>query len=204
MTPERYRLSFTTGGLLHLPAPEVAREYLACGDWQETRDRVRSSNLLQVRTASAALRISRELVSRLAELHRSELEFLVGSDLQDGAHLMWVAACRRYEFIRAFAVEVLRERALLLQRQLAHSDYDAFFNAQALWHPELEELAASTRHKLRQNIFRMLRDAQFLCEQGVIRQATLSPALAAVLAESGIHQFLVFPATDMEINRWRQ
>lgn len=48
MSPQRYRLSFTTGGLFLQEAPVVAERYLVVGNWQATRDQVRSENLLQV------------------------------------------------------------------------------------------------------------------------------------------------------------
>ncbi len=65
MTPERYRLSFTTGGLFLLESPLVAERCLKLRDWEQTRQEDRSQNLLQVRTAAAATRISKELISRL-------------------------------------------------------------------------------------------------------------------------------------------
>jgi hypothetical protein len=65
MTTDRYRLSFTTGGLFLQEAPLVAERYLAVRDWSRTRDQVRNDNLLQVRKAATALRISKELVVRL-------------------------------------------------------------------------------------------------------------------------------------------
>ncbi|TYV81623.1 DUF1819 family protein, partial [Listeria monocytogenes] len=62
---ERYRLSFTTSGLFLKEAPLVAERYLKLRDWGRTRQQVRGENLLQVRTAAAAMRISKELIARL-------------------------------------------------------------------------------------------------------------------------------------------
>ncbi|SIO61463.1 Putative inner membrane protein [Burkholderia sp. GAS332] len=83
MTTDRYRLSFTTGGLFLQEAPVIAERYLALRDWQQTRDQVRRDNLLQVRTAAAALRISKELVARLELLDLPELENLLKANLRD-------------------------------------------------------------------------------------------------------------------------
>lgn len=204
MATERYRLSFTTGGLFRSEAPPIARHYLASRDWVATRNQIRSGNLLQVRTAAAALRISKEVVARLEQLDTDELTFLSHCGLRDGGYLLWVAACRRYTLIRDFAEEVLRERTLLLQRQVSVGDYDSFFSSKALWHAELDELAPSTQRKLRQNLFRMLREAHLVSAQLLIQPATLSPALAQLLARQGKQSFLVFPATDHDIQRWLQ
>jgi hypothetical protein len=202
MITDRYRLSFTTGGLFLQEAPLVAECYLALRDWSQTRNQVRNDNLLQVRTAAAALRISKELVSRLELLELPELEELVSGSLRDRGYLLWVAACRRYAIIRDFAIEVLREHYLLLRRQISLGDYDAFYNSKALWHTELDEIATSTRNKLRQNLFRMLRDADLISDQQHIQAAMLNPRLAQLLARRGHDELLVFPATDNDMKRW--
>ena len=123
---DRYRLSFTTGGLFLQEAPVIVERYLALRNWSQTRDQVRNDNLLQVRTAAAALRISKELISRLELLESDELEELVNGNARDRGYLLWVAACRRYAIIHDFAIEVLREHYLLMRRQLSFGDYDAF------------------------------------------------------------------------------
>jgi len=60
MVINRYRLSFTTGELFLLEAPIIVERYLTLNDWSRTRDQVRNENFRQVRTATAALRISKE------------------------------------------------------------------------------------------------------------------------------------------------
>lgn len=199
---DRYRLSFTTGGLFLQEAPVIVERYLALRDWSQTRNQVRHDNLLQVRTAAAALRISKELISRLELLEQDELEEVIIGNARDRGYLLWVAACRRYAIIHDFAIEVLREHYLLMRRQLSFGDYDAFYNAKALWHTELDEIAQSTQHKLRQNLFRMLRDAGLISDQQHIQGAMLGPRLAQLLARRGKDDLLVFPATDNEIQRW--
>lgn len=202
MAIDRYRLSFTTGGLFGLDAPLVAAHYLQSGNWAETRQRIRAGNLLQVRTSAAALRISKELVERLATLDDQELVYLSECNPHDGAHLLWVAACRRYALIREFAVEALRERALLMQRQLVHGDYDTFISGKALWHDELDALAPSTQRKLRQNLFRMLREAGLVSDSLSIQRVNLGRGLIELLAPRGASQFTVFPVSDADIQRW--
>lgn len=199
---EFYRLSFTTGGLFVHESVTVAKSYLHIGDWTETRAKVRQQNLLQVRTAAAATRISKEVTARLQELSSEELSALLDLSLRDQANLLWVAVCRRYPFIREFATEVLREHFLVLRRRLVFADFDHFLNGKALWHAELDNIAKSTQLKLRQNLFRMLREANLLSDQYEIHPAQLSPHLAQLLARQGRQVFLVFPATDKDIQRW--
>ena len=54
---ERYRLSFTTGGLFLQESAIAAASFLQLGDWTATRAQLRVENLLQVRTSAAATRI---------------------------------------------------------------------------------------------------------------------------------------------------
>ncbi|GAB7127897.1 DUF1819 family protein [Silvimonas sp. JCM 19000] len=201
---ERYRLSFTTGGLFLPESSMVAARYLRLGDWSATRAQLRDENLLQVRTSAAATRISKEITARLQELNSEELSALPDLSLRDQANLLWVAVCRRYPFIREFATEVMREHFLVLRRRLVFTDFDHFLNSKALWHAELDDIARSTQLKLRQNLFRMLREADFLSDQYEIHPAQLSPSLAQLLARRGRQAFMVFPATDNDIQRWLQ
>lgn len=183
-------------------APPVAECYLRLGNWQDARDQVRKDNLLQVRTAAAALRISKEVTARLEQLDQSELQTLLDSSHRDQSYLLWVAACRRYDFIREFAREVVREYYLTLRRQISFSDYDNFYNAKALWHTELDEIVPSTQRKLRQNLFRMLREADLISEQQQIQSVILSPSLAQLIAKRDRDELLVFPASENDIQRW--
>lgn len=203
MTNNNFRLSFTTGGLFLRESAIVAERFVMLRDWQKAREQVRQENLLQVRTAAAATRISKEVTARLEMLNVEEVEALVELGMRDQAYLLWVAICRRYTFIRRFATEVLREHFLSLRRELSLGDYDNFYNSKALWHSELDDLTLSTQKKLRQNLFRMLREADLISEQHVIQPALLSPFVAALLARNGVGDLMVFPISDAEIQRWR-
>ncbi len=203
-TSDRYRLSFTTGGLFLQEAPLIATRYLALRDWAQTREQVRAENLLQVRTAATATRVSQELIARLELLDIEELQYLTEGSSHERGCLLWSAACRRYALIRDFAQEVLREHYLSLRGRLTASDYDTFCNAKALWHTELDAIAPSTQSKLRQNLFRMLREADLISTQLQIQPALLTPPLARLLARQSHEPLLVFPATDHDMQRWLQ
>lgn len=203
LMPERYRLSFTTGGLFLRESEVVIACYFNLKDWKRVRDVVRQENLLQVRTEAASTRISKEVISRLEMLYQAELDAYQDLSLRDQAYLLWVAVCRRYSFLREFAIEVLREHYLSFRRELTIGDYDNFFNSKALWHQELDELARSTQQKLRQNLFRMLREASLVSDQQIIQPLLLSPALAEVLARNDVKDFVVFPISDSEVKRWQ-
>ena len=110
----RYALSFTTGSLLMREAVIAAPLYLRERDWSKVRALIADDNLLQTRTATSGLRLAREVVQRLAVLSDDEIELLIEATATERGHLLWAAACRRYDLIGEFAEEVVRERFLLL------------------------------------------------------------------------------------------
>ena len=64
-----YNLGFTAASLRPELARIIAEAYLAGGgDWEVAKTRVLSSNALQSRSASSAVRMERELRQRLATL----------------------------------------------------------------------------------------------------------------------------------------
>ena len=192
---DRYALSFTSGGLLVREADVIIAEYLRSRDWVTVRRAVTEQNLLQARTTSSSVRVTRESIQRLCVLNDAELELVAEASLTERCHFMWAAACRRYELIGDFAEEVVRERFLLMTPTLSTEDFERFMTGKSLWHNELDELKPSTRAKLRQNIFRMLHEAGFRSEEGAIVPAVLSERVYEALAARDPSDVRFFPTT---------
>jgi hypothetical protein len=191
--PSRYALSFTSGALLMREALIAAPIYLREHDWAKVRELIDEDNLLQSRTVSTGQRFAREVAQRLAVLTDDELELLVDSTTSERGHLLWVAACRRYDLIGEFAEEVLRERFLLLTPKLGYDDFNSFVRSKALWHEEVADLKDSTLRRLRSNIFRMLIEAGLLTEDGHILQAVLSTRVSEALSARAPSDICFFP-----------
>ncbi len=199
MSNDRYSMSFTTGSLFHRESVELAALYLDLGDWNSVRDKVIAENLLQARTLNTLKRVCREVISRLKTLSPDELEFLVEGNHQEQAYMLWLAVCRRYRFIADFAVEVLRERYITLKSDLTFDDFDSFFNRKSEWHLELNEISPATRAKLRQVLFKMLRDANLLAANNGIHAAMLSPGLLDLIRQSSRRDILNFPVFESDV-----
>lgn len=204
MSNDRYSMSFTTGTLFHRESVKLAALYLDLGDWRSVRDKVIAENLLQTRTRNTLKRVCREVVSRLRTLTQGELEFLVEASHQEQAYLLWLAVCRRYRFIADFAVEVLRERYITLKTDLTHADFDSFFNRKSEWHAELEEISPATRSKLRQVLFKILREADLLRADNVIHSTMLSPRLLNMIAQDSRRDILYFPVFESDLKGMSQ
>lgn len=199
MSNDRYSMSFTTGSLFHRESVKLAALYLDLGDWNSVRDKVIAENLLQTRTLNTLKRVCREVVSRLRALTQGELEFLVEASHQEQAYLLWLAVCRRYRFIADFAVEVLRERYITLKSDLTFDDFDSFFNWKSEWHLELDEITPATRGKLRQVLFKILREADLLTANNMIHAAMLSPRLLGLIQQGGRRDILHFPVFESDV-----
>lgn len=202
VTEDRYNMSFTAGALLHRESLKVARLYDEVGDWQVTKVRVMDDNLLQMRTSGAARRIFWEIASRLKNLTPTELALLRTGAPQEQRHMLWLAICKRYRFIYDFAVEVVREKFIRLDFDLFYDDYDVFFNHKAEWHPEVEGIAESTRKKLRQVLFKMMREVNILTRDDQIVPAILTPREIDVIAADSPSYLLAFPVSPTEIQEW--
>jgi hypothetical protein len=124
---------------------------------------------------------------------------LVEANPQEQSYLLWLAVCRRYRFIADFAVEVLRERYITLKTDLSHEDFDSFFNKKSEWHAELDEIRPATRNKLRQVLFKMLRDADLLTANNTITAAMLSSRLLEVIPHGHRRDVLFFPAFESDL-----
>lgn len=199
MSHHELRMSFTTGGLFQPESVKVAALYLEIGDWDSVRDKVIADNLLQSRTLSTLKRVGREIVSRLRTLSPDELELLVEGSHQEQAYLLWLAICRRYRFIADFAVEVLRERYITLKSELTYENYDSFFIRKSEWHLELDKITPATRSKLRQVLFKMLREADLITANNMIHSAMPSLRLLELLYKGTRREVLYFPLLDSEL-----
>ncbi|MGH3562414.1 MAG: BrxA family protein, partial [Mycobacterium sp.] len=105
-----YRLSFTTGGLLRAEAVAIARVLLTAADPATARAEAQERNLVQQRTSASTARVTREVVQRVTQLPTEGVELVAHGPVSDAGHLMWLAACLRYRFLRDFGREVIRGR----------------------------------------------------------------------------------------------
>ncbi len=199
MKNEKYKLSFTTGSLYLSASIKIAELYLQSRDWKLARKEAMEINLLQSRTKSSAIRLYRELAQRLQVLSDEQLELFVEGTLQEQKQLLWLAVCNRYAFIQEFAIEVLHEKYLVLDYELTDLDYDSFFNRKADWHPELDQITEKTKDKLKQVLYRMLRESDLISGGNVILPAMLSTRLMEMLQQDASMGYQVFPISDHDL-----
>nr|WP_321455419.1 DUF1819 family protein [uncultured Cohaesibacter sp.] len=196
---QKYKMSFSTGGLFLNESIEIARLHLEGETWDETLRRARQEGATSLPKAISNRRTVREISNRLMTLSTEELELLIEfADRADRQALLWLAACRAYRFVREFALEVVRERYLSYQLDLPRESFDLLFEAKAELNEELSAIKASTRAKLQQVAFRIMREAGILSEANRIQTAILSPRLKTMIADKNPVELALFPGVPVD------
>ncbi len=194
-----YRMSFTTGGLFLNESVELARLHLPGEPWVETQARALQKGATHLPKDASNTRTIREIKNRISTFSEEELAYFVETaDRADQQALLWIACCRAYRFVREFAVEVIQDRFISYQLDLSLESFDVFFDAKAEWNDDLADLSMSTRLKLRQILFRMMREADILTADNQIQPALLSTRLFALIKANNRAELAYFPGLSPE------
>jgi len=194
-----YRMSFTSGGLFLNESNAVAGLHQSGEDWRETLERALHEGTTSLPKVASNRRTLREIVNRLSTLRDEEIRFLTNeAGRQEQQYLLWVATCRAYRFVREFAVEVICDRYLSYQLDLPLESFDIFFTAKADWDDELASISDTTLNKLRQILFRMMREASILSAENRIQSTYLSAPLKLLIESTAPADLAVFPGVIVE------
>lgn len=198
-TPSKeYRMSFTLGGLFLNESLTVARLHADGEAWEQTVVRALDQGATALPKISSNRRALREISNRLECLTDQERHFfLEEADRLDRHALLWLGVCRAYRFVREFAVEVIRERYLSYQFELPPESFDILFDVKAEWHESLNGISASTRTRLRQVLFRIMRESGIISNDRRIQTAILSPQLKALIADNNPRELAYFPGIPL-------
>ncbi len=196
---EEYRLSFTSGGLLYEESTRIAAIQSEIGDWEQTRMKAQTENVLQARTPSSNSRRVREVCARLQNLTDRQFRLFQDSVQADQLLLLWLAVCKRYVLLREFADQVVRNHFLSLQLVLGREEFDRFMENSSVWHPEVENLSQSTKTKLGSVTYQMLREAGILSAQLLIQPVLLSREIARAIVVDSVELLHIYPIADSDV-----
>ncbi len=196
---KRYLMSFGTGGLFINESITVARLHLPGEEWDITLERAIAGGATTLPKTASNRRSLREICKRVGSLTDEERNFLTNeADRPDQEALLWLSMCRTYRFVREFLLEVIQERYLSFRLDLPLEAFDSFFDAKAEWDDGLTGLSQTTRLKLRQILFRIMREAGIIDKSGQIRQAYLSSRLKGLIYAKNPDEILYFPGLRKE------
>lgn len=200
MLKTNYSLSFTSGGILHPESMTIIHHYTKSYDWVQAKEAVIRDNSFGVRTESSGKRLTRELQLRLSWLDNIDLE-LIGDlvSVVEQKQALWICICRTYQFISDFMQEVITDKLQALDYNVTYADYDRFFNAKSQWNEELDKLSPSTQKKIRQVLFKMLREMDILSDQNSIQMHNQVGSKISYLSEKyGVNIKEILPAYDFQ------
>ena len=190
---QKYSMAFTTCSLLNNESIQVAELYLEHKNWSQVSRIATDSNLLQYRTVSALKRTLSEIVSRLKLLSDEAINLLVNGYKEEKLQILWLAVCLRYPFIYEFSVEVVREKYRSMQYKIEQFDFDAFFNSKMNYHESLENITETTRKKLKQVLFKMMKEAEIIDRDDNVQASLLSEKIISVVGNMNLEYLMVFP-----------
>ena len=186
-------MSFTTGALFYHESVKIIEFFSYLKQWEKVREAVVAENAIQARTTNTLKRVTNEIISRLKTLSEQELAFFTEVSHTERGYILWLAICRRYAFIGDFAVDVIHDHFISLKNTVTYDDYAVFFNKKAEWHNEVDRIAASTRRKLRQTLFQIMREANLLDKNNTIIPVPLGTGFQKLLASVEGREALFFP-----------
>ena len=186
----KYRLSFGTGNAYINESNLILKKYLESKDWKETEKFSIEDNILQINTLSSSKRIFREISLRLKSLSNEEQKFFIRSNYVDQSILIWISICRTYKFIGDFASMIISEKFNSYQINLNYDDFNYFYEQQKVLHEELNSLKDSTRKKLRQVIFRIMKELNLISKREEI---------TPLLPSKEIKEISITTSRDMQI-----
>ncbi|MGO7398521.1 DUF1819 family protein [Rhizobium ruizarguesonis] len=198
MVPKRkYRMSFSIGGLMVNESIALARQCRPQETWPNARGRLVSEGISSFPKLASKTRVLREVFDRISQLTQAERAFLLeDADRFEQQALIWLSVCRTYDFVREFAIEVIDERFLSWRLDLGHEAFDRFLAEKADVDTSLSQLSPTTCAKLRQVLFRILRESGVLSAEGRIQQIWLSTRIKTLIQEHCPEDIRVFPGEE--------
>lgn len=180
---------------------EMARGFLACGDWMVLQRRILEEGRLPQKSLSGRSRAFAEIRYRLRQLSEEQLGLLGVTELVTQRLLIHLAACRAYPFLHEFTVQVLREKAQVRDFVLNVFDFERFWEQQALTRPQVARLGEVSRKQIRRAVFRFLAEVGLTSSSRVprIQAPWVSPELARAVCLSSPELLKVFLLSDRQI-----
>lgn len=190
----KYRMSFSVGGLMLNESLVIAQGYQPGESWASARQRLLTQSASSLPKLASQTRALREVYDRIGHLSDTERHYLSNdADRAEQQAMMWLAICRTYRFVHEFAVEVINERYQSWRLDLGHEVFDRFLAEKAECDLSLAELSSSTCTKLRQVLFRILRESGLRSAEGRIQPIWLSGRMKRLIEENNTAELRIFP-----------
>ena len=197
-----YLLSFTTMSLNVYETQEIAKLYLKYRNWNDVKIIVIDENYLQKGTKSTLKRQFIEIKKRLNNLKDEELNYLVNNDYE-AKYLVMLSAFRTYKIIYDFVIEVIRVKYFKGDLKILNSDVENFIESKKLAYENLNTIKDSTKYKLKQVMFKMFEEAEFITstQEKIIKKPLFSKKLCKIIKKDNKDYLKAFLLSKDEIER---
>jgi hypothetical protein len=155
VSKKKYRFSFTAASLMLADLVSYANLMVLDGlkldqlkPEMMNRERAKTNN-----------REFAELYLRIKTLSEKELNLLVTGSFDDQKLICLIAFGRAYQFFRDFMYEVVQEKVTLFDFKITDRDYNSFISRKSIDHEELDQLAETTKAKIKQVVLKVLHQA---------------------------------------------
>ncbi|MCW9705234.1 DUF1819 family protein [Fodinibius salsisoli] len=156
-TQTKYRFSFTGASAMIPEFIKVAQLVVEGAQVDELDDKTMGREKLETNR-----RQFRELKHRIKNLTLHQIEILATGNIEEQKQITHLALCKTYGIYKDFVTEVIAEKVQVFDYSLTDLDYNTFISSKKIDHPELEDSAPTTQKKVKQVIFRMLKQVGLL------------------------------------------
>jgi hypothetical protein len=200
----KYLLSFIALSLRAYESEEIANLYMQTSSWDSVAKSVIEDDLLQKKTISTRKREFVEFRGRLQTLSSEQLAYYKDATGSDVKNLTLLSCFKMYRFIYDFATETMRNKLLLFDLEILDSDYESYYDSKRVAYDSLNTIADSTQKKLKQMMFRIFDEADFIdnTKNKNIQKPYLNEELIKLIVLDDPKYLSAFLYSDNEINEY--
>jgi len=188
-----YKMSYLLGGLYYNESIMINQFLDELKETQNLKHEIVKQNLLKTKKERTAKRMASEIIPRILSLTEVEREILKTGSREEKKHILWLACCKTYRFIREFARDILHEYTITARKTITYTDYEAFYNNKADSSEKLEALKESTRKKLREVLFKMMKEAELINSDKEITPVMVSTRVRQAIKRDDPEFLLIYP-----------
>lgn len=200
-----YILSFTAASLMVNETRKIAQLYFNEGDWERVKSIVLEKNIIQKNTKRSIIRQFNELRKRLKSLTLETIEKIAYDELENAKYLIFFANLKIYHLIFEFVVEVIRDKYQALDYSLSYVDFDRFLRDKEAIDNNIAKLKDTSRAKLRQVTFLILKQAGMLEGTKQFKVFSLTPGaiVSDEIIKYDINYLYAFLLSEQEIVKYK-
>lgn len=147
-------------------------------------------------------RYFKEMCKWINTLTESQINVLLEGSYKVQNEITFIAACKHFDFIRDFIIEVVREKYLVYDYEITDGDYISFFRRKAEYHPEMNKLTQVTQKKVKQVTFKILEQAGLIINirSKMIQPQIIEPETIKAILNDNTELFKIFLLSDFDID----